>query len=313
MVFSDILTKTTELISPEFDKLLEQAWQNQPHKADLLLFQINGFYDRNALLYNQRNLDRPLNPHVIGPGSEGHSERTHYDFIDQYRMKNILDISHEQYLQEVNWAPDKQEEINKIVEVERMTIHLEMLIYLKIWETDLFIKKLYQFVRALDGEHYDWRFKICESNRDKDCTGTREKIIRNLIRDKIEKHSPVLFQFLQETYKTQVRNSIAHSKYSFTGLHSRHIHLNNFIEADPASQLHGISFDEWVVIFHNTLTLYNEYIRINNIISLHYSKIAEINNNELEILVTEEDMQYVLPVVYIPEWKRWTYKTAGEA
>ncbi len=102
-----------------------------------------------------------------------------------------------------------------------------MLIYLKFWEADSTIKKLYQFVRILHGEPYDWYFKISESNRDKNSTGKRQDIILLKIRNRLKEFSSTLYQVIKDTYKTQIRNSIAHSNYSFL---SRNIHLNNFIK-----------------------------------------------------------------------------------
>jgi hypothetical protein len=131
-------------------------------------------------------------------------------------------------------------------------------------------------------------------------------IIRKLIRDRIEAHSPTLYQIIKDTYKTQIRNSIGHSNYSFLG---RHIHPNNYIKEDPHSQIRAISFDEWIDIFHNTLILYNEYIRMNSLINDHYAQIANENGNTMEIFVTEKNgKQYPTYIEYRPEWKDWKFK-----
>jgi hypothetical protein len=186
------------------------------------------------------------------------------------------------------------------------SIQLEMLIYLKFWEADMVIKKLYQLVRLLDGKYYDWYFKVCNANRETKCTGKRQDIIRKKIRDKIKPHSTILYDIIKETYITQIRNSIAHSNYSFLG---RNIHLNNHIKNDSHANIRALGFDKWIDMFHNTISLFNEYIRMNNIIHEYYSKIAANNNNVLEVQVTEKnENQYPLYVEYIPEQKRWMYK-----
>lgn len=305
MIFQDKLDERTKIFRPEIDRLLDKAWRNQAHIGDLLLFHINGFFQETILNHNLHS-DTKLNPHTIGPGLEGHSESSHYSFIHKYRTTSISEKTHKEYLEQVKWVPEKRKQIDDLIEFEETTIQLEMLIYLKIWEADLFIKKLYQFVRALSGEPYNWYFKLSESSRDKTCTGTRQEIIRKLIIEKLKDMSPTLHQTIKETYKTQIRNSIAHSNYSFLG---RNIHLNNFIKDDQHSQLSSISFDEWINIFHNTIIFHNEYLRMNNLINELYAKLALENGNTMEILITEADgTQYPAYVEYRPQWKDWKYK-----
>ena len=71
----------------------------------------------------------------------------------------------------------------------------------------------------------------------------------------------------------------------------------------------GLDFDNWIDIFHNTMVLYNEYIRMNKLINEHYAQIAFENGNTMEISVTEKDGKtYPLYLEYRPEWKYWKYK-----
>lgn len=306
MVFKDKLKEKGLIITPEIDNLLAIAWNNQAHIGDLLLFHVNGFYQEDTLIWNENNPENKLNPHVIGLGSEGHSEQSHYSFIHKYRTTNISALNYLEYLKLHEWTQGRSKEIDELVDIEETSIQLEMLIYLKFWEADLVIKKLYQFTRALNGEFYDWYFRVSESKRDTTSTGTRQDILRKNVRDKIKPHSEKLYQFIKETYKTQIRNSIAHSNYSFLG---RHIHPNNYIENDPHASIRTLSFDEWIHMFHNTLVLHNEYIRMNNLINDHYAELASKHDNTMEILVTEKDgKQYPLYVEYRPEWKDWIFK-----
>ena len=181
-----------------------------------------------------------------------------------------------------------------------------MLIYLKVWESDLFIKRLYQFARIINNEHYDWYFKISESSRDRTSNGTRQNIIRSKIKDRFKIKSPIIYNLLKNTYNTQIRNSIAHSNYSFL---NRYIHLNNFIKSDPFSQNKSITFDEWINIFHSTLILHNLYIGMISAINERYLEIAKLNGNVLKIMVTESSgKQYELPLEYHPDSDNWIYK-----
>lgn len=308
MIYRDILNKTGIVVRDEIKRVLNLALQSQHHPGDLLLVKENGFYDPKILTF-QSGDGKKYNPHVVGPNSEGHSEATHYDFIHHYRTTNYSEKSSTEYFQsfvmEV-WDKEKSERNDILTKKEELSIHLEMLVYLKIWEADMFIKRLYQLIRLLNGESYDWYFKIQESARGTDSTGSRQDLIRKKIRDRIKKTSPILFDIIKHSYKTQIRNSIAHSNFSLIG---RSIQLNNYIENDPASQLHTVSFEEWAHIFHNSLILYSEYIGMLDEIDKYYINIASKHANVLPVLVTEKDGgQYELSLEYRPQSNSWGYK-----
>ena len=307
MIFTDKLNEKGKIIHTEMDNLLQLASKNQFHSGDLLLFYCNGFYEDSINITNP-NITQKFNPHVIGPGSQGHSEITHYEFIHKYRTSHIHPMKYSEYVKQFEmekWDKLISDRNNELIDVEETSIQLEMLIYLKFWEADSIIKKLYHLVGMLYKEPYDWYFKISESARDKVGLGTRQDILRIKIRDRIKKFSPILHEIIKNTYKTQIRNSIAHSNYSFLG---RSIHLNNFIKEDNASQMKTIPFDNWIDVFHNTLVLHNELIGICERINDHYSKIAKEHNNQIEILVTEKDgQQYPLLIEYREQYGDWHY------
>jgi hypothetical protein len=307
MLFKDKLEEKKSIIRPEIDRLLNLALKNQSHPGDLLLFHINGFYS-DMKMWNLRHPNNKLDPHLIGPGVEGHSEMAHHKFIAKYRSR-IHGPNYSDYVAQFivkKWTKAIGKRNEKLLEAEEISIQLEMLIYLKFWEADMIIKKLTQFVRILNGESYDWYFKIAESSRDTDSSGTRQNLLREQVRNKIEPYSRVVYEIIKDTYKTQIRNSIAHSNYSFIG---RAIHPNNFIKNDPHSQIQAISFDEWVDIFHCTLILHNEYLRMNNVINQHYARIAADYDNTMEILITDKSgKQYPAYVEYRLEFEDWKYK-----
>jgi len=304
MIFIDLIKKFSNELHPEFQEILTLGFTNQFHPSDMLLWKINGFYD-DYLADMKPNEKTKLNPHVIGPGIEGHSEQTHYDFINQYRHSNFSEYNFTEYLKKVKYDPEKKEEIDKLISFESISIQIEMLIYLKIWEADLMIKKLYELTRILNGEPYDWYFRVAESSRDKNSTGTRQEIIRKLIRDKLDKRSDFLKDWITSIYKTQIRNSIAHSNYSIIG---RNINLNNYIGNDQAAQLHNIEFDEWHNIFHKLLILHNEYIWLGNTINDIYAE-RYLNDEKIEILITEKNgKQYSFELDYDAKYKIWRYK-----
>jgi len=179
-----------------------------------------------------------------------------------------------------------------------------MLVYLKFWEADMSIKKLYQLVRILSGESYDWHFKISESSRDKISTGTRQDLVRLKIRDKVKPISSVLFDAIALAYKTQIRNYIAHSNYSFQ---ARHTHPNNYIKTDKASQIQTLNFDKWVDMFHTTLVLHNEMIRFEQKLSDYYVNLVE-EGNKIEVKVIKPIItEYIREIAYIRQQNRFIW------
>jgi len=284
MIFRGILDKKTADLQPEFDNLVNAAFKNQTHSGDLLLIHINGFYNEEA--HSWDNLGKKLSPYMIGPNSEGHSESLHHEFIGEHLKREILDQNYEEYKALHQWSAERDEEIRALTKTEEYSIQHEMLIYLKIWEMDLFIKKLYQLVRLVLGQEFDWHFSIAESNRDNKATGTRDKIIREKVRDPLEKEFQKIFAVIKNAYKSQLRNSIAHSKYS---LHGRYIHLNNYIKKDPASQIEVISFDEWIDIFHDTIVFYTQTQRLIGLVDEYYNHLASQTGQIMEVRINRLD------------------------
>lgn len=85
--------------------------------------------------------------------------------------------------------------------------------------------------------------------------------------------------------------------------------MNNFIKGDINSTLYGISFDEWIEIFHSTLIFHNIYLKLNNMINSYYKQLVINSNNEMEIRITEKDEKYYYAIVkYTPELNNWRYK-----
>ncbi len=299
MIFRDKSAEVNHILKSEFSRLFELALKQQAHVGDLLLLRENGFYSEDALLF-VNNDGTKFSPYVVGPGNEGHSEQTHYTFIDKYRQTNIHKLSFKEYLREIEYLQDNGLSIDELVEEEGTTIQIEMLIYLKFWEADMIIKRFYQFVRILNGEPYDWHFKISDSINEK-----RHEIIRNKIRDKLIDISPILYDLIKQTYRTQIRNSIAHSNYSFVG---RIILLNNYKD-DGYSDLVSIEFDDWVDLFHNTLMLHNQYIWLDNAINDFYRVFAMKCGNHVPIVITDKDGKIIEAFLrFNPNGNSWVYE-----
>ena len=278
MLFKNILDDKYREMLPVFNQLLNMSLKNQAHNADLLLVSENAGYYKEV--EKADNLPFKPDPYTTGPQMEGHSEDTHHKFIGQY-IKGVSEFTYDQYVKMVIYDPLRIKEIDELVGKESMSIQIEMLIYIKIWESDAFIKKLYQLARLINGEEYDWHFKI--KGHDKTDAGgqARSVLIRDYIIKKFKSTLPLFYQFLSNSYKFQIRNAIAHSQYAIIG---RAITFNNYIEANSNSISH-LTFDAWTDLFHEALVLYTLYhelfIRVNDI----YHDESQIYEGEVEIKI----------------------------
>jgi hypothetical protein len=287
MLYKDKLTDIRNILKPEIERLFSLAISKQKHDGDLLLFVLNGFYNEKIKEFNNDYIN--YKPYAIGLGVHGHSEQTHNTFIDNYRKNYIhpqKSIEYSEWLKNEPFNSDKNKEIEIKTAEEAISVQLEMLIYIKIWESDYFIKKLYEFIKILKSENYDWHFKITESKKDKEGYGARHKIIREDIRDSIKDLSPKIYNLINETYFSQIRNAIAHSTYFIIG---RSIVFNNNEPDLDSSIFSSMSFDEWGKIIHNTLILHNELNVLERLILSHYDKEASKSDGICRILVTEKD------------------------
>jgi hypothetical protein len=134
-------------------------------------------------------------------------------------------------------------------------------------------------------------------------------VIRTLIRDRLKDNYPQIYSAIKNAYKSQIRNSIAHSQYSFLG---RNIHPNNYIKNEIASQIIFLSFDEWIDMFHDTMIIYNQIIRLFHKVDSIYANFAFENNLLKEVRIKRTDpenkTEYHL-LKYIPELADWRWNS----
>lgn len=315
MIFHDLLNQKFQQLKPDFDKLLEEALKRQTHPADLLLVTINGVYDYNPPFIEE--LGGQMMPFKLGPDREGISFTTHHEFMGKFIEKNIIsDKDYKEYTKEVEWSADRQEEIDNLRDGEAYTIQMEMLLYLKMWESDAFIKQLYQLVQLTHGKDYDWHFKIDNNEKVEGeiVTGKREEIIRKKVRDKTKKSYPNLYSALKNAFVSQLRNAIAHSQYSLFG---SHIQLNNYKEGSKGSPFPAFSFDEWTNKFHDSLVIYSLVGHLINRVNELYSELAKETDNLLSVrakrIIREgEKFKHIAEehlIQYNPDQKRWRWFT----
>lgn len=273
MIVAELLEENEAAVREGVNELFAVAESNQTHEQDILLIDQHGFYDE-LLAQTEVREEQELSPYVIGPHYVGHAEATSYEFIDSYRQSHMIDRDE---LEEGIGDEDFERD-------ERFMIEIEKSIYLKFWESDLILKKLYQLSRLVKRESYDWNFSISPDPRE---GPKKHEIIRNEIRDEVEDDCPSFYSVVKGNYRTQTRNAIAHSQYAFMG---RSIHYLNYSE-DPKAHcpIQAISFGDWYNLFSTTILIHNELIRA---FKEHRARLREkalSNGNRLEVRITRYD------------------------
>jgi hypothetical protein len=300
MLFNEILKEKFDTLSPLFNALFDLAIKNQTHSGDLLLVM------EHALLAEERDLDDPEKQKLyynIGTGMDYHCETASHDFIRQY-IRSVIDMSYTDYKALHRYSAERSEEIDEIVFEESNTIQTEMLIYLKIWEGEAFLKKMYQVSRLINGMDYDWHLMIGFGGQRTSGIMERFEVIRAL-KENLKEKAPGLFNVVKRTHWSQLRNAIAHSQYAMLG---RHIVLNNYVHGKVEHKL-GLDFDEWVDVFHETLTIFTLYEMFFNRVREYYYELTLPHNLKKEIRVQRrfpEERSFLLVLHSNEHLKDWS-------
>ena len=276
MLFNEILKERSDQLSPLFNELFDLALKYQTHSGDLLLTLENGFLTEEPdhddagkvkLFYN------------IGPKMEYHCETASHDFIRQY-VRSVVAMPYEEYKKLHEYSAERRQEIDELLLMEGNTIQVEMLIYLKIWEGETFLKKFYQLSRLITGQDYDWHLEI-SFGKGEAGSMPRHQLIREL-KANLKERLPALYEVFERLHRSELRNAIAHSQYAMLG---RNILLDNQKPGQPDEKFH-ISFDEWVDIFHDTLTVFTLYGMFFQRVREHYHAASKEFHYKKEVRVS---------------------------
>ena len=286
MLFKEILDQKFENLEPIFDTLFNLVLKNQAHSGDLLLVRENGFLSEAS---DPNDSDKIKLFYNIGEGLDFHCETTCHNYIKNY-ISETLNMKYEDYKQLHIYTEERSNEIDRILGEEVMSIQTEMMIYLKIWEGENFLKKMYQLSRLIDGRAYDWHLSIRFGKRGPSGSLEKHEILKE-IKKSFKTHIPNLFDSFSYCHRPQLRNAIAHSQYAMLG---RTILLNNHIEGKSGHQ-HDVSFDEWVQIFHESLILFTLYEMLLKRIRQYYYDLTKPFRLKKEVRVTR---LYPMPATF---------------
>lgn len=278
MLFKSSFIKFIPRVEYAVDSLFQLAFQNQTHPQDLLLILENGFF--HPLLENSQPAGLPkLSPYTIGPGYLGHAENTQYQFYDHYRREIYED--REGIISQIL----KDEKLRNF---EEISIHLELFLYLKFWESDMIIKMLYMLSQLIQKKPFDWHFVIEKHNG----TGINKHrkgipfIISSEVRDQLYAECPTFAFLIECIYNEGLRNAAAHSQYSFQG---RYLHTYKFDKKANDYVSNYFSFSEWEEYSHMTIIFYNMLLKNMNHYRKYYTNLAKGKHFGLPVRIIKAD------------------------
>lgn len=200
-----------------------------------ILLLANGVFDKKMSQINQTN-----NPYAIS-------------YIDKER-----DRSRGNFLSSFLNNKYSNETLNQEVKFDEHKTHLELMIYSHIWESKPLLKKLYHIANLDDNNEYDWKLKIPDL--------TKYKFISEKIKTPLIKNKRKLANIIESSFHSSLRNSFAHSEYTFDTLNNKNrIILHNYKDKDISWALSHISFSDWNIRFTTSALL---SYHLNDLISL---------------------------------------------
>jgi len=289
MVFVETLKQQSSVVKAAVDELFDAAHRNQKYDTDILIVIIHGFYNDSYKEYFERN---KLSLYTFGPEHVGYSLDTFYEFFHSYRTKTF---SRPKFYKALKTKKTKE----NVEHLERLSFNLELLIYLKFWESDLLLRQLYNLANLACGKHYEWDFKVVKG---------RQSLIRRHIQAPLKEACPKFYNLIEETYSAQIRNAIAHSKYYFLG---RNLQLAN-TDDRTNDNLVNISFEDWEIRFHKVLLIYNFIIM--NIEKYNKEYQDEVKDKHFGLPLSVPKLNHLGNrknqwVKYDKVWHRWLWST----
>lgn len=269
MLFSETLDKHYPQVKEALGELFDAVRANQTHEQDLLLVEINGFY--------RDELEKPLpdgeklSPFVFGIGGWSYfADKTQYRFFHHYRQ--TFDKK-----PRVNFFFDYKTNLEK-QQFYDISLQIELMVYLKFWESDVMLRKLYHLSNLARGNNYDWYFRVSKDD-------SRQNIVRTLIRDPLKNICPKFYQLIKDIYLSQIRNAVAHSQFYIEQ------QKLGFANHDPENfaPLSQIDFLEWEDRFHKLVLMYSELIEKFKASYKEYMKEEDDKHYGLQVRTTAKD------------------------
>jgi len=257
MLYVHLIKKFQPKVRKAVRQLFANAYKHQTDEFDLLLILENGMKDDLLFERNKRvSRSQRISPYIIGPHYQYYAEMTQYDFYDIYRKLNTKNNNRKSYLKKIRGNRSSEAQYSIATQIELMQ-------YLKLFESNRFLERLYKLVQLSNGNNYPWSYQIKKND-------SRSKIILNDIRDKSKTKSPLFYNLMKEIYLSQIRNAVAHSQYFILSIDI------NFLNYEPKKHapLYFVKIEDWEDRFHKLVSFYNEFIHCLKLYDYIYKRQA---------------------------------------
>jgi len=222
MIRRDDFRKLRLEVETAVNEVFEYTKKNEKNENDYILFLARSYYDKeiDKSRFSPWQIDRSLD-----------------EMIDRHRVDFLLQYLNQQYgFQTKNSADSK------------FSLTLELMIYTHIWESFHNLHNYKRLADLCDSKDYNWNIEIGKKSR--------FTFIKDNIKNVFEKHNLKIYDLIDKSYNSQLRNAFAHSLYHFS-LNGHHIVLENYDGAN--ANIKQLSFDKWTERFLTSALIQNVY------------------------------------------------------
>lgn len=202
--------------------------------------------------------------------------------VDWYKDKTRLDFLVKFLKEYYSFSSDVP------VDDDHYRIHLEMMVYMHIWEAKSYLKRLKRLSQLTENGTYLWEVNVPDMGK--------HDFIRNDIRNQFMLSNNDLAQIISNGYHSSIRNAFAHSEYTFEE-ETNGFDINLLNCGNAAWELRGLSYNDWSVRFSNSFLLSYHvmnsfYERRNNLIESFNTDTFSIEHPQRGGKVHLVDIQY---------------------
>ncbi|AWI26833.1 hypothetical protein [Flavobacterium pallidum] len=207
-------------VETAINEAFEFAKSHEKNENDYILFLSRSYYDKSNSTAVPWQFDRSID-----------------ELHDRHRVDFLLYYLNQQYnFQTENSADSK------------FSLTIEFMIYCQIWESS---HNLFNFKKLADlcsSKNYNWNIEIGKN--------PRAKFIKENILDSFQNNSLKIFDLMNKTYHSQLRNAFSHSLFNF-GINGHNLYLENFDGKN--ANIEFLSFDDWTIRFLTSTLIQNFY------------------------------------------------------
>jgi hypothetical protein len=222
MIRRQDFTKLRLEVETAINEAFEYAKNNEKNENDYVLFLARSYYDKeiDKSRFSPWQIDRSLD-----------------EMIDRHRVEFLLQYLNQQYSFQTENSADS-----------KFSLTLELMFYTHIWESFYNLHNYKRLADLCDSKEYSWNIEI----------GRQSKFIfiKDNIKNVFQTCNLKIYDLIDKSYHSQLRNAFAHSLYHFS-LNGHNIVLENYDGVN--TNIKQLSFDEWTERFLTSALMQNFY------------------------------------------------------